>query len=364
MPEPVVDLLETVEIEEQHGQRSAAPEFFAQKVLETVPVAQPGQRILAGQPQQPDVAVAAFRYVLDDGAHANAALVVPDRQSHLDRKFRTVLAAGRNLDGLALELGIAARRDAGKARIVGGAKPLRHDHVERAADHLVPAETEQIERCPVDELDPTGEIDGNHRKLGGIRKLRRRRLRYALAAQFHMLHDHGGKTRKRPPFPIGEVFANLGVGDAERAYPETVRRQQRRPGIEADERFAGDDRQIGKPRVEPRVGYHEDVVRADRMVTKGVRPAGLLDIETGTGLEPLPILFDQRYESHACGKELRGKPADAVETVFRPRAHDAVSLQRVKPPALCNIDAIGVRHLCSRNRRRKHTIEIHQLEKA
>ena len=54
MPEPVVDLLEPVQVEQQHGHRSPVAQGQAQPPVEQQPVGQPGELVAVREPTQPD----------------------------------------------------------------------------------------------------------------------------------------------------------------------------------------------------------------------------------------------------------------------------------------------------------------------
>ena len=70
---------------------------------------------------------------------------------------------------------------------------------------------------------------------------------------------------------------------------------------------------VGEARIEHRVFDDEHVVGQDRVVAERDLARGAILTQSAFGLEPLPVLLDERDEGDRHGEEFAGEAADGVE---------------------------------------------------
>src|SRR5450755_854272 len=88
---------------------------------------------------------------------------------------------------------------------------------------------------------------------------------------------------------------------------------QRGTGVEADVRFAGDERVARKPRIGAGILHHEDFAGVlDGMRAKGQLACDLERFYADPGLEPLPIPVDQRDQSDRGPTDICRRPRQVV----------------------------------------------------
>ena len=103
------------------------------------------------------------------------------------------------------------------------------------------------------------------------------------------------------------------VDHADRAHRLAVGHDDRGARIKADVGLPGDERTGAKTRVVQRVLDDEDGLgRGDRMGAEGQVAVGLCGIQADPGLEPLPVLVDERQQCDRCGADFRGQLHDVV----------------------------------------------------
>ncbi len=101
-------------------------------------------------------------------------------------------------------------------------------------------------------------------------------------------------------------------------------RAQRRRGVKADLRRAGDERVVGKAGIPGGVGHHDgrrgrQPMGAERDVT-----AGLACLEPERGLEPLPLVVHERDQRDRCPADVRRQRREVVEGLLRRRVEHVV----------------------------------------
>ena len=146
------------------------------------------------------------------------------------------------------------------------------------------------------------------------------------------------ELRHHLPRQGAEVFG-LGVGEAagpglavdraQAAEHQALGRDQRRPGVEADERLARHQRVVAGPRIGGQVGDDEELVGVSQRV--GAHRAvqvGLAGRKADARLEPLPIAGDQADECHRHRAEAAGEVHDVVEALLGGGVEDGVVTQR------------------------------------
>ena len=115
----------------------------------------------------------------------------------------------------------------------------------------------------------------------------------AIAAAPFQFHHHLPRQQRQPlALQRGQVIARHGVDDAERTQRLAIAANQRRTGIEADMRRAGDQRIVDEARILGRVGHDEDIVAQHGKGAEGYVTRRLLRIQPDPRQKALPYILD------------------------------------------------------------------------
>ena len=112
---------------------------------------------------------------------------------------------------------------------------------------------------------------------------------------------------------VGGEHTRYGIENTDRAERVAVGGDDRRAGIEADARLAGDQRVVVKARIERRV--FDDEHRAlghDRMGAERQVAVGFGRVQTDTSFEPLSIRIEKRDQTDRRAADLRREQHDVV----------------------------------------------------
>ena len=150
-----------------------------------------------------------------------------------------------------------------------------------------------------------------------------------LAAQLQLRHHLPAQYPERLQLGLVQLARHL-INDAQRAKSQSARRHQRSAGVEADARFAGHQWIVGKPFILHRVGHHEQILLENGVPAKRIIPWRLVDGHTELGLEPLPVLIDERDEGDGSLADMGGQRGQVVQRAFRERVEQIIAAQRLK----------------------------------
>ncbi len=117
------------------------------------------------------------------------------------------------------------------------------------------------------------------------------------------------------------------VDDADGADPLVLGGSQGCAGVEANLRVPDDQGVGGDPLVFRRVGDDHDLVTLDRVVAERDIAGGLRDLQPHRGLEPLPLLVDQRHERDRGPADDGRERRDVVEQLLARRVEDSRAVQ-------------------------------------
>jgi hypothetical protein len=92
---------------------------------------------------------------------------------------------------------------------------------------------------------------------------------------------------------------------------------QRCPGIEADERFAGDQPVVYESWIEMGVRDDQRIDPVQGTCAERRLTFGLAQVDAQVRLEPLPVGVDQTHEGHRRAAQLRREPSEVVERPLR-----------------------------------------------
>ena len=113
-----------------------------------------------------------------------------------------------------------------------------------------------------------------------------------LRAGVQLLLNKTGEILK-PLKGRGGKLTWTGVDQAQRAKATAIAVKNRKPGIKADSRFAGDQRVVGKPIVQKRVRHDQGRTTQDDVTAEGDFARGLGRGQTMARLEPLALRVDE-----------------------------------------------------------------------
>ncbi len=131
------------------------------------------------------------------------------------------------------------------------------------------------------------------------------------------------------PAPLrGSERARDPVEDAECPEDVPVRVDERRAGVEAHVRRAGDERVVVEALVGDGVGDHEDVRLEDRVRAEGDVARGLGRVEPHARLEPLAPLVHEADERDRRLADRRGEGDEVVELRLGERVEEVERAQR------------------------------------
>ncbi len=127
----------------------------------------------------------------------------------------------------------------------------------------------------------------------------------------------------------------------------TFRRTQGPSSIKPNMWVAGDERIIGKPRINGCVVYDQRRTRFNDVTTKGHFARRLRRLKAVASLEPLPLLIDERHQPNWHPNDKGGQFREAIEGCFTGGVEDSVRLKGGKSFALvvgCPWGSHGVEH--------------------
>src|SRR4029453_2929645 len=145
------------------------------------------------------------------------------------------------------------------------------------------------------------------------------------------------------------------IDHAERPQGVSFTRQQRRAGVEPDERTAGDQRIIAKTLVLARVMDDEQSALLYRVGAERDRTRGLCAPDSLASLKPLPVRADEADERDGRSTDLRSEQGEVVEGLFRFGIEDAVVSQRRQSGGLIVWDGSDVHIFALRGKARVFT---------
>ena len=144
-----------------------------------------------------------------------------------------------------------------------------------------------------------------------------------LQVRHHLVHQDFQRLRLR-----GCELARFAVDHAQRPQAKSFRRGERRAGVEADVRRAGDERIVGKPFVSACVLHHEQFPLQNGVRTKRRVARRLGQLRAVMRLEPLAMFVEQDDERDARATEVGGETGQIVEGRFGFRVEDVIAAQR------------------------------------
>ncbi len=170
-----------------------------------------------------------------------------------------------------------------------------------------------------------------HRACGAIEQSLLQRgllgIAVSLKALFEQSHDLPTEPYQCAALRFVKL-SRLPVDDAESAEVVAVRRGQRRPGIEADVRVAGDQRVITKPRIPLCILDFEEALAFDGIGAERQLSWGFADIEAEAALEPLAMVVDQRDQRDGGAADIGSQLGEIVEGRLVRRVENLVAQQR------------------------------------
>ncbi|KEC73302.1 sensory box/GGDEF family protein [Rhizobium leguminosarum bv. phaseoli CCGM1] len=147
------------------------------------------------------------------------------------------------------------------------------------------------------------------------------------------LHEIDAVHRRRCQF-----LKNAKISAAERSWPAVDRAyradhmpglgSKRHAGIKADMVLAGYRRMPRKSRILGGILHDDGLVAVDHATAEGVFQRHFVGREPGTGLVPLPVPVDQRYDADVDGKDLLDQADDPLEAFVSRRVEEIELLQR------------------------------------
>ncbi len=349
----VVDVLELVEIDQQHPDIAVRPARAAQRRLQPLPhqpaIGQPGQRVMIGHVPH---ALLGFLLLGDVLQHAEGA--------------QDAIAVDLHLAGLAHQPVVAVRIDEGQLDLEGSrgcAAPSRTSSGSSggpqgemrqrqlligldalreaidAVDAVRPAEPlgRDVELPAADLRQPLGlgeqalpapELAALHLQQPlahpPVFELAPRTLRRFVQPE---LVDDDARQVGDDLGLGGRQCPRLGPPQAEHADVQPRPQRQRHAGIEADMGLAGDEDVVDEARVLMRVRDHHQVRRHDGPGAEGVLARRTLHVHTRPRLEPLAVAVDEADRHAGDAQHLARKHAHAVQRSGGSRIEN---LQRVK----------------------------------
>ena len=136
----------------------------------------------------------------------------------------------------------------------------------------------------------------------------------------------------------------LEVHDADGADRVAFRRDQRHRAVEAKVRIVDHEGEVAIALVDRKVGRQHDLRSAHRDRAEGDLAGAALEVvrQTVLGLEPEPILLDERHVGNRALADLRRQLADLRKSDFRRRIHDFVRTQGLVAFGLVVRNRIGL----------------------
>ena len=149
----------------------------------------------------------------------------------------------------------------------------------------------------------------------------------------------------------------LVIDDAERAQWQARRRViarifggvDRHARIEPDIGGAGDQRIFREAFILACIGHDKHIVCSHGMGAKGDVARGLVYVQAGLGLKPLPVCIDQRYQRNLAAGQLLRQLDDGVELLFRLAIEQLQAFEQRKPrlfQCLCHVPSLQVPTYC------------------
>ncbi len=158
-------------------------------------------------------------------------------------------------------------------------------------------------------------------------------------ARFQKRHGGLGKGMQLVAFPLGE-FTRLVVHDRQRADGVACRLDQRHGRQETHRWLIGQQRILGKPRIEAGIGNHQYLsLLADRVGTVGGAARDATDVEPDGGFDPQLVAIQKAEFRNGCAAYGGRQPHDVVKERIGIGAEHVVTIERFEP-----------RHLVDRNR--------------
>ena len=242
-----------------------------------------------------------------DVAHAGAGRV----QGRLDRRVRARPVVGVDAAEIGLRVG---------DRTAGG-------HAEQGAHPCVPPQFAggevEIEDADAGGLDREAQLFFGAR-AGGERLLAVLDRPTQLELNHHLARQRG---ERRLLTLVEPLRTRHRIDHAKGAEGEAVLRVQRRAGIEADLRIAGDEGVVAGAGILGQVGNDEDAVAAERVRADRLRQRRLTGTEADPRLEPLPVLGDEADERRRGLAGLRGQEDDVLEAGLGGRVENVVGVE-------------------------------------
>ena len=168
------------------------------------------------------------------------------------------------------------------------------------------------------------------RSFGAIPRAERHLEIEQVGPQFKLRFDLPAQNIERLELFLAQRAGHL-VEHAQRAKRVTLRRDERRPRVEADAVFGHDERVVPEGRIVTRVGDDHQValwncVRAERDASRCLR-----DRDPDARLEPLPVGVNQADERDGSSADVRGEERQVVERALGLGIEDAIPSQGCQP---------------------------------
>ena len=353
----VVDHLEPVEVDEQHGDPAVADESGAEVADERGSVREPGEGVDVGGSFAGVAERELRRHVGHDDEAGRAPVEHRVGAGDLDVDQLTVGATVSPRPGrrVRLDAGVA---DRGRQHAPVGVRP----DVEDVATHEVGAipavavdrevvDGDDLQRrrvvqpsCPVDGpgdgLERLAAGDPSRQPFDGGRRWWQ--LDRASRMEVDQLLDLASQEAERVELCLVEP-AGVVVEHAQRPDRFAVG-AHRHAGVGADAGTARHQRVACEAVVERGVGDHQFVVAGDDVVAERDVAARLGDRQPDRGLEPLAVLVDERHRDHRHPERAGGERDHGVEGRVGGRVEDRQAVQRGEAPAFAR---------CAQHRRRQ-----------